>query len=568
MTRRASLLVVPAYLALALALTWPLMRDFRHAVPADSGALDALMQAYILGWDWKTLPVDPAHVFQAPGFFPEPRSLAFMDHLLGEAVLGWPVRAATGSIPIAQNFLVLVSFVATGWVTYRIARLLGVSRSGSWLAGFLFTFCGYRQSNFANVNQLQTQFVALGLFFGLRFLGKRRVRDLVLAIGTLVVQSYFGWYYFFQLIVVFALLLALAWIPRDSQASRMPWKPMLALGALAVLLILPGVWPYLEQQRAMPSFKRTLGYSALYSCDLLDYGRAHLESRVGHWMPWRMGSGAFWPGLVTVVLGVVGVRSLRRRPGAWRAPWGALGWVGVTGFALSLGPVLQVAGHRLWIPLPYALAYYVVPGFASMRAPSRFGQLAILALAVAAGRGLDALRESPAWRRRMAWVTPALFGVAIVESLSVPIAMVAIPDRASLPPVYAWLARQPGRFAILELPMPASEAVESDRDGVRQFWALEHGKRRADGVSGFSPPDHERFRRAMQEFPSDASLAAAFGRGVRYLVVRYADYEPAARGRMKAAVGEARALREVARFGDDVIYESRQWPGIAPGRGP
>ena len=44
--------VVPAYLALTLWLTWPLARDFGHALPTALDYTDALIQCYILDWDW------------------------------------------------------------------------------------------------------------------------------------------------------------------------------------------------------------------------------------------------------------------------------------------------------------------------------------------------------------------------------------------------------------------------------------------------------------------------------------------------------------------------------------
>src|SRR5437867_5472936 len=53
---------------------------------------------------------------------------------------------------------------------------------------------------------------------------------------------------------------------------------------------------------------------------------------------------------------------------------------------------------------------------------------------------------------------------------------------ATMPPVYRWIADQPGRFAILELPMPFRESEESERDAVRQIWLLYHGKARADEI--------------------------------------------------------------------------------------
>jgi hypothetical protein len=562
--RRASLLVAPLYVVLTLALTWPLACEATRAVPRGSLSLDALMQAYILEWDWRTLPRDPTRVFDAPNFHPERRTLTYMDHLIGEAVLGWPVRASTHSLPLAQNFLVVFSFVSTAWITYRLARCLGASRPGAFLSGCLYTFCGYRLGNLANVNQLQTELVVVGLFFGVRFVfGRRRLRDGALALLAIAAQSWFGWYYFYHLVVALGLLAPFVWLGRGAGRPPVPWRAMAALAAGALLLVLPSAWPYLQQQRAMSSFRRSLGYTALYSADLLDWFRVHLASRLGELMPWRRGHGAFWPGLVAVSLGGVAAwrtwRSRAERVGAW----GYVLCLGLAGFLLAFGPVPHVAGLRLWIPLPYAALYYLVPGFASMRAPSRFAALAILALALLAARAYDALRASNVRGRR--WLVALVWVLGVGETVSVPLGMVPLPDPARLPAVYRWLARQPGDFAIVEVPMPASQEEESERDALRQLVSLYHGKARLDGVSGFSPPAHERFRAAMREFPAATAIDAARVRGASYVVVRFAELDGAQAARLRASIRGDSGLEPVAAFGSDVVYRLGR-AGSASGR--
>ena len=131
-----------------------------------------------------------------------------MDHLIGPALLAWPLAAW----PVAAyNTLVLLATVASGWFMYRLTRLLGVSRAVAFGAGLLYAFGPFRHANLSNLNQLQTQFLPLGLFFGIRFLRRWRTHDLVGAGLTLVVQSWFGWYYVFQLGLALALLALWEW---------------------------------------------------------------------------------------------------------------------------------------------------------------------------------------------------------------------------------------------------------------------------------------------------------------------------------------------------------------------
>src|SRR5258705_13660421 len=101
------------------------------------------------------------------------------------------------------------------------------------------------------------------------------------------------------------------------------------------------------------------------------------------------GPQAYWPGVIAVMLGIVGAVVARRT----RAPVAKLPLLlAAAGFVLSFGPVPHVGGRVLWIPLPYALLYFVVPGFSSMRAPARFAALVALGGVGPAGLGYTGLR--------------------------------------------------------------------------------------------------------------------------------------------------------------------------------
>jgi hypothetical protein len=329
----------------------------------------------------------------------------------------------------------------------------------------------------------------------------------------------------------------------------------------------------------MPEFDRPFSETVRLSADLLDYLRvnsdnilAQLNPPLGHW--WA----GFFPGLMATGLAAVAIAAVCRaqakripsEPRSGRATlleraraaiqkWGEMGYfpvLWVSGLVLSLGPILQVAGHRLWIPLPYALCYYVIPGFSSMRTPGRFAVLVALATAVLAGLGFDALRRRYP-RLGSAFLAGTLL-VAGVLAWCPDLPFVPYPDRASMPPVYGWLAAQQDSSPVLELPVPASLAGQIDVR--RQAYILYHGKPRLDGASGFTSNRYKAFRLDMQAFPAQEAIRRAYDMGARRLIVHYGDYAPALREGMRHRVERARDLREVAAFGQDVVYEIEE-PG-------
>lgn len=537
-------------------------------MPSVFGPLDALLQSFLLGWDYHALGNDPAGIWNPPIFHPEPRALTYMDHLIGETIVAAPVIAATGNIVLGYNVLVILSFVISGWAVYRLVRFLGLSRPAAFLAGFLFTFSPYRFSNLGLLNQIQTQFIPLGLFFALRYFRHRRDRDLVATAAVFLAQAWFGWYYTFHLALALALLAAWELAGGGTRWRDIPWKRVGFVAGVTLLLILPGLLPYWQQQRSMPSFKRSLGSTALHSADLLDYVKVNVENRLGALPAFRSHQG-YWPGLVTVVLAALGLAGLARGGPAtsrriaarfrdWAGhvnAWGYFMLLGGAAFLLSLGPVLQVAGRRLPVPLPYAVAYYVIPGFASMRAPGRFAGLVVLSAAVLAGLGyaMAERRFQGAGRRRMLFA--GVLALAGVTAWSAPVPLTVFPQRDTMAEAYRWIARQPGEFAILELPAPPTEPEETPIDAARQVHVLYHGKARLDGVSGFVPPRYHAFRKVIKDFPEPGPLAEARRLGARFILFHYGDLDPAASARIRQATREARGLAVAAEFGPDVVYE-------------
>jgi hypothetical protein len=563
-THRTSLFVVPGYLGLTLLLTWPLVRGFASDLSSVYGPADSLLQIFLIGWDWQALTSHPLAIFHAPIFYPEPRTLTYMDSMIGEAFVAGPLSVFFG--PAAgYNALVLLSFVMSGWMLYRLARFYGLSRSGSFLAGFFFAFCPYRFSNLGLLNQLQTQFIPMALLFAARFMRTGAYRFGLAAALVVVVQAYFGWYGTFHLgVAVFLLAL---W--ELGQGHRVSWKRIVALSTLTGLLVLPLAMPYWQEHHTLPEFRRTVGESALWSADLLDYLQLNQENVLAKAFPFLGDAQGYFPGLMSLILAVFGFRALRnaRLPalssGRFRwfraiKRWGEKGYfvlLGSAGLVLSLGPVLQIANRWVWIPLPFAVCFFVIPGFSSMRAPGRFAVLVALAVAALAGMGFDTLRRRRPNTAPILFVGLLLGGIALAWCPDIP--FVPAPDRASMPPVYAWLAQEPGSDPVLELPMPGSVREEDATHARRQFWVLYHKKPRLDGVSGFVSNSYEQFRARMADFPAPPTIQLASEWGARSLIVHYEDYPPARRRQIREQLSASPQLEERASFGLDVVYKIR-----------
>jgi hypothetical protein len=188
-----------------------------------------------------------------------------------------------------------------------------------------------------------------------------------------------------------------------------------------------------------------------------------------------------------------------------------------------------------------------------MRTPARFAVLVALATAVLAGSGFDVLQRRYPRHGSSLLAGTLLAAAALAWCPTLP--LVPYPDRASMPPVYAWLAAQQDSRPVLELPVPATSWNEGAKDVRRQAWVLYHGRPRLDGASGFTSNRYAAFRRDMQAFPAPEAIRRAHEMGARRLIVHFGDYEPGLREAVRRRLGETGNLREVAVFELDVVYD-------------
>lgn len=128
-------------------------------------------------------------------------------------------------------------------------------------------------------------------------------------------------------------------------------------------------------------------FSVLYQM-FLSRAQAHDPSM---WMPYVLNAGSY-VGLLPLVLAVLGIAWCGRRYAVWIASGALALWI-------SLGVAAPI---DLWSAL------HRLPGFDMLRVPSRFNVYALLAIALLAGAGFDALR------RRIPNPQHALFALAAI----------------------------------------------------------------------------------------------------------------------------------------------------------
>jgi len=527
-----------AGLLFAAATPWVLRPWFgtRDALPRAAGPMGGMLDAdlylnvWILGWTAHAILTDPARLFDGNIYYPARNTIAGSENMLAHLPVTVPALAATGNVLVALKAMALESFVVAGLAMFLLVHHHTRDAGAALLAGAAYTFAPWRVHTLPQPQYLGTQYLPLALLAVDCWLERRRARALAGLAAALALQAlaclYLG-YFAFVAVPVYALA-RLARAPGPARAAA-----GLAAGfAAGALVVLPVALPYLYARAENVIPAQAVGNVAAFGWQPATYLRPAILAGV--------------LGIVPVAVLLCGLAArLVPRPGAARlpVPSGATWVLLAAGILCSAGPYLVLPGGDT-LPLPYLALYRLVPGFASLRAPSRFFIVATVALSALAGYELARATARLAPRLRVA--AGGLLALACVASAAPrPSPVVAAHLGADAPPVYRWLARQPDQGAVLEVP---AWQIEGDlpgqlASGRYMVASTLHWHPLLNGYTAYPPPTAEFLAAAIRRLPDPEALAVLVDSvDVRWIVVHGVPWP------------ETPGLAPAARFGNEQVY--------------
>jgi hypothetical protein len=499
-SRRELALVFVASALVTVALTYPIAFNMGRIGRVDTG--DGKFSIWNVSWVARTLVVDPLHVFDANIFYPHRGTLAYSENNLGAGFLAIPVYWATKNPYAALNFVVLLGFCLSFIGMYYLVRHLTGDRRAAIISAIAFTFCPYVFARTAHIQLLLTAGLPFTMLAFHRLVdrpspGRGAVLGLVMA-----AQAYCcGYYGVFDVLLVGYAVLVVA-------ANRALWKApafWIAIGAAAVVAIgtvLPAFVPYVRLA-SVEGASRTLEQASSFRANWSSY---LASSAVAHaWMlrylpRW---SDVLFPGFCALILGVAGAWVARRELRC-EVTWLYTG-LALLAFWASFGPPAGL----------YAVLYWVVPFFAWLRAPARFGLLVVFSLSVLTGFAVAELLR----RVRHPNVLTATLTIAVIAELFVTL---EIPRVEPFEPVYRTLAALPDG-AVIEMPFYFHE-VGIYQNTRYMLSSTTHWKPLVNGYSDYIPPDFDRNVETLKFFPRRDAFKILEPNKVRYAVIHLYGY--------------------------------------------
>ncbi|HET6793995.1 MAG TPA: hypothetical protein VFH45_06115 [Acidimicrobiales bacterium] len=483
---------VGAITVVVLAFYWPLVHHLNTLTLSDGADGASFL------WNYWDIPHELAaghDPFVTGGLFhPVGVDTAFNTNTPLFSLLSWPLARIFG-LGVAASLLGLACVIATGVAGYLLARRECGRADAAVVAGVAFALLPrHVLASLDAYNISHLELIGFGLLAALRLFERpTRGRAVVLGVvGGLTVCTDFTLAFFLGLAV--ALVAAVRWRPPNPAAAA---RRGAEAAATAAVVSAP-VW--IPAARAVAGHELTplrgFGGADTFSADLLSWvvppdfhpwwgtAVAGLNQHTG-------GGRLAYPGLVTLVLGLVGLAVARGRV---RRTWGVLAGVF---FVLSLGPFLVVDGQagggltylgdHFALPLPY-FVLRLVPGLGELRVPSRFADVAALGLAVLGAVALARLstRLEAVRRPGLARAVPAAAAALVVMDLLTrfwPLQPVAVPA------AYRAIAAAPGDAAVLEVPLQWRDGVTRVGDNAANrddtiflYYATSHGHPLVSGM--------------------------------------------------------------------------------------
>ncbi|MCP4648086.1 MAG: hypothetical protein GY852_10215 [bacterium] len=474
------LFVLPLFLLLAIATTWPLALS-----PEPFDDADTLFNCWLLEWNNHALLTgqNPTNLPIFEGFQDgDGRN----DLLLTQSLLALPMKAF-GMDAVRMHNILLVLFLAfAGFTASILASETGASRYGSVFTGSVVILLPYFQSHMWHLQLFSVGLSFLAIVFALRILkGKTPGWQLAVLIFLQCLASLYHWY--FLNLALLLLTASVLFLPERNKLPRMIcWWTAGNLAALPFLL------PHLKNAQVW-------SVDTITSTDFAAFLAPWENSMLLGWM--RMENihpeAALWPG-IAVIAGAIWFLAKGKRK-----KWDTFLLTSFLFFSVfSLGPTLVAFGKEL-SAAPFRLIAEL-PGCSSIRLPARAAIFALVPLAIFAGRKFEK--------------KPILVLAAIILTAATawhaPLRTVQITPQ----PWHLWLAEQ-NFSSVLYLPV-STDMDRPQTETRRLFGSIGHFTPSLNGYSTTLPKDYENYALILNNWPENNAILLIEELGIDCIIVK------------------------------------------------
>lgn len=561
----------------AVYITYPLI--FHMGVMA-TGLGDELLIAWIQNWVINALSTGNIFsIFDANIYYPYHNTLAYSETFITSSMLALPIKLFTTEPIATVNFTLISSLILLGFSLFILAFYLTKDFLASLISGIIVIFSPAVLSYYIHLQVLAVQWTPLSILFFLVFIKKQRSKYLVLSLLFFVLQIYNSFLPGYFIIFSFLIILIYSWLYKKKQTQKLINKRNLTLIIIFGLLVLPIIVPYYRVSKEFGYVRdiRESIHNALQFEDILYSSGFSRLSNYLNFLPFNMISqnNEFKPGYLGFIFTILVLYSLWFYSKNYKKRnlfLNSFFTISTVSFILSLGPFLHFARRTVHnpfpIPLPYALFYYILPGFKGFISPARWEMLFILGMSMVIALMLHKILEKKSLK--MKYIIYSFLIAGIIIEFKPPINFVEIRQIKEFPKVYAWLTTTPSDTKIIEMPIYTwNMQPYVFTDNMREYYSTIHFRKIVNGASGFSPPPwQEMVIEIMKDFPQETSITKFKKMGLNYIVINKKQYDLLFKDKYKvdnsaikngneiiSAISKNKELHFIKKFDNDYVYK-------------
>ncbi|MGH7246223.1 MAG: hypothetical protein ACREGI_04805 [Candidatus Levyibacteriota bacterium] len=563
------------FLAATVYLTFPLIFHFTNVASGE------YVMAWIYNWNIHSLLTgNISHIFQGNIFYPYTNTIAYSDFLLPSSIFAIIPFLLFHEPMIPSNFTFFTSLLFLGFFTYILSYYLTKNFWASLFAGFLIIFSQQTLDKRVHMQVLAVALIPIAILFFLHFFKTKKLRFFAISLGLFIIQTYnnfmAGYFLIFSYIFLSIFLL---WKNKKNQLLLFQKKTLFVL-ILGIVTLVPLCIPYIEVSQQFHYVRdiRDAIHFAVQPEDLLVvsgysrlFGIVTIFSDPTKYPPLAEIKSAF-PGVIFSLLSLVIIGGMLRK--IKNKLFLAFICVALFGFILSFGPAMHLGRktihHPFLIPLPYAILYYVAPGFQAFRDSARFEMLFVISMPIAIALFLNDFLQ-----KKKKWIVVVLYLFLFFGTMwefNFPMRFDPAKTFEQFPPVYQWIKNNtPAHAVIAEEPMYNwdNNPFGDNQEVTREYYATVHFRNIIGGGSGFSPPAWQQFaKHIFAHFPDTQTIAALQKLGVTYIVVHTKEYTilhdehwvsynstPLTGDVVLQKLKQFPQLQMIQKFGDDYVYK-------------
>jgi hypothetical protein len=470
---RLHFVALSVYVVLSIIFTYPVL-FLKNSIP---GYGDAFWYLWDLWW-YKTALLNFSNPYYTQYIFhPVGVNLALSEVSPFNALVSVPLQLLFG-LSSSYKIIWIGTFILSGYGTFLLVKYLTDDEKAAFVSGLIFMFCPYRFSHsLGHLNLLSTEWIPFYVLFLIKSLNEDRRSNAIYAALFFFLTAICSYYYIPFLVILTLMYLIYRQTDKRGISDGAVIRRIALMITVSSMAVAPFLYPLLKEMlTAKSGYAYGGGYLQL-SSDLLSFfipSGFHPMYRnvLPLEYPPLAGGEYVFIGYSVILLSFLAF--FKSRLGDSRF-WGLSAFAF---FVLCLGPILQINGQKIYLPLPYAIIMHI-PIFSLARAPGRWDILLVLSLAILSGYGFNYLTKN--YNSLLKNSLLIFFSLLILfEFLTIPLAVSSL----HIPAFYEQMAKDAEDYSLLEIPSEWGEFI-SYADYM--YFQTPHQKRLVTGYASRVP---------------------------------------------------------------------------------